>query len=101
MQPDDEGQVRRFGCGDVEIGGPAATHEGGEQDVVPEAGDREQLGDALDEPDDRSFEVGQVGHNCLSREGSWPGALSLRVGTGAQHTCYEAPTVVLSPGPDA
>ena len=41
VQPDDEGQVRRFGRGDVEVGGPAATHDGGEQDVVPEAGDRE------------------------------------------------------------
>ena len=62
MQADDKGQVRRLRCGHVEISGPTAPDEGRDQDVVPQAGDREQLGDALNEPDDNGLEVRHVGH---------------------------------------
>ena len=90
VQPDDEGQVRGLGAGDVEVGLPAAAHEGGKQDVVPEAGDGEQLRDALDQADDGSFQVSQLCHVSLSHGGSWPCARSLRgVWTCAQETYYE------------
>jgi len=47
---------------------------------VPEAGDREQFGDALDQADNRSLKVCQVGHCGLSTLWVLARALSLRGG---------------------
>src|SRR5262249_32294181 len=50
------------GGGHVEVARPASPDEGGEQHVVPQAGHREQLGNALDQADDGGLKVGQLGH---------------------------------------
>ena len=62
VQADDEGQVRRLGRGHVQILRPAAADQGREQHVVPEAGHREQFGDALDQADHGGLQVSQVSH---------------------------------------
>jgi hypothetical protein len=67
VQADDEGQVRRLRRGDVEVTGPAPAHERGNQDVVTQAGDREELGNALDQADHHCL---GVGHQVDGRHGS-------------------------------
>ena len=62
VQADDEREVRGLGLGHVEIARPATADQGRDQDVVPEAGHREQLGHALDEADHGGLQVGQVNH---------------------------------------
>ena len=66
VHADDEGQVRRGRLGHVQIAGPAAADQGGEQHVVSQAGHREQLRYPLDQADHGSLEVGDVRHEGLS-----------------------------------
>ena len=65
---DDEREVRRLRGRDVQVARPAAAEHGGEQHAVAEAGDREELGDALEETDDRGLEPAQVVHAAAFRD---------------------------------
>src|SRR5215472_5814704 len=69
MEAHDEGEVGGLLLRDVQIPGPAATDQGGDQHVVAKAGNREQLGDALDEANDDGLGIGQVMHDGLSLRG--------------------------------
>ena len=60
VQADDERQVGRLRCGNVQVLCPLAAQQRRHQHRVPEAGDREQLGDALGSADDHGFDVAQV-----------------------------------------
>jgi hypothetical protein len=60
VHPDDERQVRGLGRGDAEVPRPPAAHQRGDEHVVPEAGYGEELGDALNQPDDQRLRIGDV-----------------------------------------
>jgi hypothetical protein len=47
VQPNDERQIPRFGCGDVQVLSPLAAGQRRQQDPMAEARQREQLGDAV------------------------------------------------------
>src|SRR6266571_1261526 len=59
---DQERQVRRVGDRHVQVRRPAPAEQRRDQDAVAEAGYREELGDALQQADEHSLEVGQVRH---------------------------------------
>src|SRR5271166_1621457 len=60
MQADDESQVGRVGCGDVEVLAPMPADKRRNQLRVTEAGNREQFGAALKGAHDHGFHVAQV-----------------------------------------
>ena len=62
VRPDDEGEVRRLRGRHVQVAGPAAAQHRRQQHAVSEAGDREELGHALQEAHDRGLEPAQVVH---------------------------------------
>ena len=59
VQTDDERQVRRLGAVHLQVLGPLTADHSREEDAVPEAGHREQLGDALKQPDNGSLRITQ------------------------------------------
>jgi hypothetical protein len=61
VQAHHEGQVRRAVRGDVQVCFPVPADDRGQQDVVPEAGHREQLGHALDQAGDDGLGIGEGG----------------------------------------
>ena len=60
MQAHDERQIRRFGGGHVQVGGPLPADHRRQDHRVPQAGHREQFGDALQSADDHGLQVGQA-----------------------------------------
>ncbi len=67
MQAHDEREVGRFGGGDAEILRPSPADQRRHQHRVPQAGDREQLGDALERADHHGLDIAQVrGHSDAS-----------------------------------
>ena len=87
VQADDERQVRAFRVAFLpDQGGPGTAHPGRDQHGVAEAGDREQFGEPLDEPDDHGLQDRSFGRcRACSRppgDGDPPGGLGKITTTG-------------------
>ena len=63
VEPDEEGEVERLVGRLRAPRGCASRDSSGEEHRVPEARDREQLGDALEHADDDGLEVAE--HGCI------------------------------------
>ncbi len=72
MQGDQRGEVGGALGGHVEVVLDLPADQGGQQDAVAEAGDREEFRHTLQQADAYRFRVGQGGHRAPSLGGGRP-----------------------------